>query len=198
VDIEKAGEYKLQANVKNDFGCSSESFYYIITVDGKDYNVYATGGDDSFQVKEINIGYLPTGQHQLSFVQGIDCCTSCDPSQPNYDPNNQGWDDLNGEITRFKFVSDLDGFGNACDNCPAVANPDQADVNNDGTGDACDYNDSDNDKICDGSVDVMYPNCAPKACVGDTNSVFQRRTNYYAATRNTDACNALGYASWDG
>lgn len=34
--------------------------------------------------------------------------------------------------------SDSDGFGNACDNCPAVANIQQYDENSDGVGDACD------------------------------------------------------------
>jgi len=34
--------------------------------------------------------------------------------------------------------SDADGFGNACDNCPAVANVQQYDENGDGIGDACD------------------------------------------------------------
>ena len=33
---------------------------------------------------------------------------------------------------------DEDGFSNADDNCPAVSNPDQADGDDDGIGDACD------------------------------------------------------------
>lgn len=34
--------------------------------------------------------------------------------------------------------ADLDGVGDACDNCPADANADQADANRNGVGDACD------------------------------------------------------------
>ncbi|MEO1270473.1 MAG: pentapeptide repeat-containing protein [Myxococcota bacterium] len=44
-----------------------------------------------------------------------------------------------GDIT---FDDDRDGDSvlNAVDNCPDIANPDQADINNNGTGDACDVN----------------------------------------------------------
>jgi len=42
--------------------------------------------------------------------------------------------------------SDGDGIGDACDNCPGVANADQADLDGDGTGDACDV-DRDGDGI---------------------------------------------------
>lgn len=37
--------------------------------------------------------------------------------------------------------SDLDGFGDVCDNCPEDANVDQADQDGDGAGAACDSND---------------------------------------------------------
>ncbi len=54
--------------------------------------------------------------------------------------------------------SDSDGFGNACDNCPDVANTTQDDTDGDLIGDACDAcpydaeNDADGDSIC-GDVD---------------------------------------------
>ena len=45
--------------------------------------------------------------------------------------------------------ADEDGIPDLADNCPAVANPDQADFDNDGEGDACD--DSDGDGVFDAS-----------------------------------------------
>jgi len=48
---------------------------------------------------------------------------------------------------------DGDGFFNTCDNCPLIANPTQADCNNDGEGNACDLDagevDGDGDGCCD-------------------------------------------------
>ncbi len=50
--------------------------------------------------------------------------------------------------------ADGDGVGDSCDNCPSVANADQADGDGDGIGDACDVcandplNDADGDGVC--------------------------------------------------
>ena len=45
---------------------------------------------------------------------------------------------------------DGDGMFNACDNCPDVDNPDQADCNDDGEGDACEENEGEQDADEDG------------------------------------------------
>ncbi|MCK4858615.1 MAG: thrombospondin type 3 repeat-containing protein, partial [candidate division Zixibacteria bacterium] len=45
--------------------------------------------------------------------------------------------------------TDTDGIADCNDNCPAVANPDQTDSNNNGIGDACDSADTDGDGVSD-------------------------------------------------
>jgi hypothetical protein len=42
-----------------------------------------------------------------------------------------------GDGTVRWFGNGPDGVGDACDNCPAASNPDQADADGDGVGDAC-------------------------------------------------------------
>ena len=50
-----------------------------------------------------------------------------------------------------------DGVGDVCDNCPAKANPDQADADLDGTGDLCDFVLGDvNGDVIMTSADIIY------------------------------------------
>jgi hypothetical protein len=71
--------------------------------------------------------------------------------------NLQEDDELDG--LAFGFDQDNDGVPNACDNCPALVNPDQADAEADGVGDACDNcptdaNPGQLDRDADGAGDV--------------------------------------------
>ncbi|WP_240464802.1 thrombospondin type 3 repeat-containing protein, partial [Paraferrimonas sp. SM1919] len=60
-----------------------------------------------------------------------------------------------------RFDSDKDGIGNNVDNCPLVANPSQADTDNDGFGDVCD-SDDDADGVAD-AEDAFPLNAAESA-----------------------------------
>jgi MYXO-CTERM domain-containing protein len=66
--------------------------------------------------------------------------------------------------------SDGDGIGNACDNCPNVANPDQSDLDGDGIGDSCDA-DQDGDGVTN-EIDTCpkVPNPSQNVAACDPNA----------------------------
>jgi hypothetical protein len=82
--------------------------------------------------------------------------------------------------------TDGDGVANGVDNCPTTANPDQADRDGDGTGDACDAQTCGNGvreggETCDGGA------CCTAQCTAVTNGTACDDAN--ACTR-TDTCQA--------
>ena len=76
------------------------------------------------------------------------------------DGKADGYDNCPFVANRDQADGDGDGVGDACDNCPTVANPDQRDTDGDGKGDACD-DDKDGDGIlntADNCPGIYNPN----------------------------------------
>lgn len=98
--------------------------------------------------------YAGTDGSLIGFYEGIDGSDFFGHSfAPYADLDGDGWPeiivgssgkDANGENAGAAFVltmspdSDMDSVSDACDNCPTVANSDQADTNGNGIGDVCD------------------------------------------------------------
>ncbi len=87
---------------------------------------------------------VPTTE-EGSLVNISDTPSAIDPSEVTPNPNYREED------------TDKDGIPNKKDNCPALANPDQKDVDNNRKGDVCE--DRDGDRIVDGNDNCpTYPN----------------------------------------
>jgi hypothetical protein len=102
----------------------------------------------------------------------------------NFTKGNDGWDPI--PLLNAIEDSDYDGIPDVNDNCPDMANPDQADFNNNGIGDACE--DSDGDGLVDSE-----DNCpdSPEGAVIDVFGceVFELPYNNFSIVATAVSCN---------
>jgi hypothetical protein len=86
-----------------------------------------------------------------------DLCTAgrCEGTPRPDSDGDQVCDDL--DVCSDAVDADLDGIGDACDDCAAVVNRDQLDTDGDGSGDACDPCPSDATDSCDPAQSASSP-----------------------------------------
>jgi hypothetical protein len=113
---------------------SDGSFEYSCDSDGDEFCDFPQGFTDEFTYQAYD-GCNYSDQATVTLTVGnipIDNCPGV------FNPASS-WKDINGDLhTNEQPDYDLDGDGDACDNCPKIPNPNQEDSDGDGLGDACD------------------------------------------------------------
>ncbi|HNQ22885.1 MAG TPA: GDSL-type esterase/lipase family protein [Phycisphaerae bacterium] len=105
-------------------------FFYDRLVPGKLAQGYFANAFIEVLNEEFDAGLNPLLPSDLGALAGITDCDDC-PNDPNKtEPGVCGCGTPDTD-------TDGDGIPDCNDNCPNTANPDQADANNDGVGDAC-------------------------------------------------------------
>lgn len=116
----------------NHMGCSSGEFEIQCSL-------------GSLQAADVND---LTGTISPDMIGSTELVASVTTSNTDSDASNNA-SSATFEVSSNPDDVDADGIDNDADNCPFVSNPDQADSNNDGVGDACVTSDFDGDGIFD-------------------------------------------------
>lgn len=110
-----------------------------------------------------SLSSLPPGLYRLN-ICGAEGIENINSDKLDGDGNGEGGDDYRLAFEVIAADTDLDSIIDREDNCPLVANRDQADLDDDGQGNACDLDD-DNDSIPD-----TEDNCRLTANTSQTDS----------------------------
>ncbi len=136
----------------------------IVDVGETDPEAFDTDGDGISDGVERGIT-TPQGEDTDStmFVSDSDPFTTSDPANPDSDGDGllDGQEDKNqnggidaGESSPTITDTDLDTIEDSNDNCPAIINPEQQDVDINGIGDACEVKFLRGDSNTDGKIDI--------------------------------------------
>ena len=105
--------------------------------------------DDRDDDGDGSIRELDSNDEDPLVCSDIDADNCDDCSQGQFDTENDGLDtDTNGQCNLGDIDDDGDLINDTDDNCPLNVNPDQADENQDGIGDACETIDQDTAELC--------------------------------------------------
>jgi hypothetical protein len=163
VPAANAGSWSFRLG--SDFGNGGTLFVDGVKLASANYDIWWNYNWSSSAVMSANNVTLPAGNHRVEVIGFENCCAGEMTLQ--YRVGNGAWQDVSIANLTPPPDADDDGVLDANDNCPAMANPNQANADGDALGDVCDAcpadaaNDTDADGVC-GNVD----NCSALANPG--------------------------------
>jgi Zn-dependent metalloprotease len=124
-------------------------WFYLLSVggagtndNGANYNVTAIGTDDAAAIayRALTVYLTTNSNYAAARVASIQAAEDLFPDCPRQQiaSTMNAWHAVGVGAAFLPVDADGDGVQNVCDNCPLVANVDQADSDGDGLGDACD------------------------------------------------------------